>query len=262
MKPELIVSDWNGTLMTDRDDKAVLKQIGMDELKHALKTLRFGRVRELARTKKRLEEMTDKYRDDPESQARLLMETYKLYFLEVIDGLPLSRMLKSVRRYASKAVDRLDPAFDELLMANKDHITTMILTSALYDGVCEVTRRRGASLSVSGSGFGITKGRLTGLELRNYDNKHEVLENIVELRNYDNKREALENSVSHIKPPERVVYMGDDFRDEQCAGVADTFVVAPLATDDFRQHMASTYGGKVRTPGRKPKEVYNALTMD
>ena len=34
MKPSLVVSDWNGTLITDEDDGAVLKQIGMDEFKH------------------------------------------------------------------------------------------------------------------------------------------------------------------------------------------------------------------------------------
>lgn len=269
MKPKLIVSDWNGTLITDVDDKPVLKQIAMDELKYAAKHLKLGRIWQLAQTKKKLEAMVKQYRDDPQSQAELLRKTFELYNAQVIDGIPMKRIDRSVGVYADTAVERLDRfALGELLVI--DSIMKYILTSAYEGGVNECLRKfafpEGKEYfwtpmermpNVSGS---IMEAVNATDEL---DRSLQKVAKGLRIRNYDDKKTrfldiCLKLSVS----PESTVYMGDDFRDEPCAEVAKIFVVAPLASYEYRQHMASKYGSKVRTPGRANREVYKALMMD
>jgi len=259
MTPKLVVSDWNGTLITDKDDKPMLKQIGMDELAYCAKRpWRWGRAWNLAMLKGKLEKLVAQYRDDPWSQAELLRATFDLYSSEVIRGTPMSRIYSSTNRYASNAVTRLDPAFNEFCDVAP---ASFILTSALELGVVEVTNKSGrmgftpdnhircvrGSRIVSYMAYGARDVAADGILLENYDDKAEVLSDIL-------TKESIR--------PESAVFMGDDFRDEPCAEIVGRFVVAPLAPDAYRQHMASKYGSKVRTPGRAKGEVYKALTRD
>ncbi|MFH1420837.1 MAG: hypothetical protein ABIG30_02610 [Candidatus Aenigmatarchaeota archaeon] len=265
MKPELIVSDWNGTLITDLDDKAVLKQIGMDELKHsALRPRRWGRVKHLFDTKKQLETLVAKYRSDRQAKGDLLRDTLEIYNREVIDGMPMRRISISLDRYAAKAVERLDAAFLEFCDAANCLQEASILTSAYESGVRAVVHIAGhrypnslflkQPLFISGSVMLTTDWTgdvAKGLELRNYHDKTEPLLALLTGTCYTPRTR-----------PEAVVYMGDDYRDEPCAEIVGRFVVAPLATDEYRQHMAQRFGSKVRTPSRIYGEVYKALTMD
>jgi hypothetical protein len=259
MKPDLIISGWNGTLITDMDDKPVLKQIAMDELAHAAKRpWLWGRAAQLANTKFKLDRMVKDYRDDPQSQADLLRATYALYNSDVINGIPMRRIRASVDRYADKAVDRLDPAFDEFCEAAR-YIQARMLTSALDDGARAVMGKKKEWGGVRFRNF-----HLYGSQIIRNDSVAES----IDLRNYDDKAESLIGIVENIaldrkdrhEPLPVSVYLGDDFRDEPCAELVHRFVVAPLAADEYRQHMASKYGNKVRTPGRF--EVFKALTMD
>ncbi len=251
MKPELIVSDWNRTLIEDTDDKPVLKQIAMDELGHCGKRpWLWDRVVKLYMTKKKLEKMTAQYSDDPESQAELLRATYELYNTRVLDGMPLERIGRSVKKYGTGARDRLDEeTLDGLICCKQSGIVTGILTSAFHDGVVATLGKLVAEHDFAFIYASMMKnnpdGTAKGIELQNYDNKPETLKKILDKAKAD---------------PKKVVYMGDDFRDELCAELVGRFVVPPLATDEFRQHMTSKYGDKVRRP--EEFKVYDALTMD
>src|SRR3990172_565021 len=124
---------------------------------------------------------------------------------------------------------------------------TVIITVALDDGVHKVAGNGGnLFLLVDGSSIKHEDGIATGFEMRNYNDKHIELGR--QIRN-----------PKLVKPGQKTVYMGDDFRDAPCAEVADIFVVAPLAKDDYRQLMACKYGSKVRTPSRRRGDVYKAL---
>ncbi|MBM3303498.1 MAG: hypothetical protein FJY76_00220 [Candidatus Aenigmarchaeota archaeon] len=255
MKPRLIVSDWNGTLISDRDDKPVLKQMAMDELKHCAKRpWLWGRVMRLAMLRGRMEGMVAQYRDDPQSQAELLRATYELFNTEVIDGIPMERIDESIRRYAEKALFRLDGAFYEVFGAGADLPAPVeILTSALQPAVTSVVQS-GLSTRKYGS-FNINGSRINK-RIRIKD--HSITAGGIELRNYDDKADRL-RELGRFNDHD-IVYMGDDMRDATCATVADIFVVSPLATDEFRQHMSKKYGCMVRTPAGTPGEVYKALT--
>jgi hypothetical protein len=163
-----------------------------------------------------------------------------------------TKILNSLHEYASGAVKRLDPAFYELCRALEGEVLAVIMTTALDDGVHEVALRAETNkpiLLVDGSRIEYKKGIATGFEMRNYNDKHVNLE------------KNLTNDML-VSSGERTVFMGNDFRDEPCAELVDIFVVAPLATDEYRQRMASKYGTKVRTPSAKKGEVYKALILD
>lgn len=251
MKSELIVSDWNRTLIEDTDDKPVLKQIAMDELRRCGKRpWLWGRVAKLYMTKRKLERMTAEYSDDPESQAELLRATYELYNTRVLDGMPLERIGRSVKEYGTEARERLDEqTFSDLVCCKQSGIGIVILTSAFHDGVVATLGKQTAEHDFDFIYASMMKknpdGTAKGIELHNYDNKPETLKKILDKTKAD---------------PKKVVYMGNDFRDEHCAELVGRFVVPPLATDEFRQHMASKYGDKVRRP--EGFKVYDALTMD
>jgi len=262
MKPELIVSDWNGTLITDMDDKPVLKQIGIDELAYCAKRLwLWGRAWNLAILKGRLEKMAAQYRDDPQSQAELLHATYDLFNREVINGMPMDRVVCSVDRYAEGAARRLDTAFYEMLEARRSlHVPAGIHTAAYRLGVM-------ATLNIiAPSSRTDSRSRVSWVSgsTMETDKTGDIARRIL-LKNHDNKRDGLVEYAKQMKLEgllENAVYMGDDFRDEPCADVVGRFVVAPLALEEYRQHMASKYGAKVRTPSRKRGDVYKALAMD
>ena len=258
MKPQLIVSDWNGTLIADRDDKPLLKQIGMDELAYCAKRpWRWGRAWNLAMLKGKLEATTTQYRDDPQSQTELLRATFDLYSSEVIRDTPMPRIYSSINRYASNAVTRLDPAFNEFC----DATPALILTSALDLGVVEVTNKSGRMGFTPDNHIRCVRGSRIVSHMA-YEARDVTAVSIL-LENYDDKAEVLSEMLAKESiSPESAVFMGDDFRDEPCAEIVGRFVVAPLAPDAYRQHMARTYGNKVRTPGRAKGEVYKTLTLD
>ncbi|MBL7206563.1 MAG: hypothetical protein ISS36_03120 [Candidatus Aenigmarchaeota archaeon] len=242
----IFFSDWSGTLTTEKDDKAVLKQMAMDELVYSFKSCEFRKFFRLLLLKRNLEKLVEQYRDDPQSQEVLLRRTYELFNRNVISGVPINRIAESVEKYATRAVDKLDTSIDEIQeLVTGDMFS--ILTSALDLGVRAVLRKK----------FGKRCGNLLvyGSWLEN--DGHEA--HRVDLRNYSNRAKVLLD-LSGYSVGDACVYMGNDFRDEPCAEFADIFVVPPLATDEFRQRMASTYGHKVRTPARG--EVYKALTQD
>lgn len=167
---------------------------------------------------------------------------------------------ESAKRYAEQAVTRLDRAFDEL--CGIQDIPIFILTPAYDEGIQAV----------------IKKKRAAGLQL----NVHGIFCNTTEFTDYDHKffkkvgyrhsgsqspRSELQRLTSPVNfrnyyspDKENVIYIGGTKYEEPCVQEVGRFVVAPMAGDEFKQHMSSTYGKKVRTPARG--ELVKAIVMD
>ena len=255
---DMIFSDWDGSLIKNDDDASLLGTIWFYEMLHTLpRPWLKGRRKQLLSAKKHLKEMRTRYKESPQTGDDIIKESYALYGREVLSGIPMDRVINSARKYGSRAVRRLDEAFEELWEAAGEKSQIVILTAALEDGVCQVlTSKRIKSLKKMGprpyvcidGSLIIQNGWVArDIGLRNYDGKAERMKQIID--------------AERIRPG-KIIYMGNDYRDEPCAGIADRFVVAPLGTGEFKQHMASKYGSNVRTPSSRPGEVYKALTMD
>jgi hypothetical protein len=140
-----------------------------------------------------------------------------------------------------------------------------VLTSAFDEGVAAVIGRKMGVGEIVPPADWMAKGydlTVLGSPIDYEDS----LANSVDLYYYNGteKGAGICTVLGHMDAPqprrEEIVYMGNDERDEPVIGDVGRFVVAPMAADDFKQHMAGKYGSKVRVPERW--EVYMALTSD
>lgn len=229
MTTSAIICDWNGTLIDQRDESPVFRQIAVDLFWRSI-PCHINRVARLLKTRKELEVLYRQKRQ--EAEFDYVVELYKIFNDRVIKSLPVSFIHRSVEKYAGKpqTLQKLD--FRVLRPVTAHHragITTGILSAGYVYGIQAILKSAGYSDSfdfLEANGLKESGGRAIGLELNIYKNKGQVLLRLLRDRNIDAKR---------------VVYIGDSPDDAGCFELAGYPIVAFLASEALKEEFARKY---------------------
>ena len=236
MPVDLIVSDWNGTLLDQPDDEAFNRRLAYAKVGAAVRAALRGRVwrlRDVAaavRTKRSMERLVAGYR----AGRNTLAELYAVYNLGVVSGLPVPFVEAVADAYARDIAPLADRRMLTALRTAHDHGASIVVLSAAYE--------RGIALTLRACGYD--------------DIVDEVVANVLETdgaaargfttRYREGKAEAFAGLFIERRghDPARIVYMGDGTVDEPIAGLLPPghFVVPLLAADSFRRRMEADHG--------------------
>lgn len=228
-----IIADWNGTLISDRNETPILKNIAVDIAKslfpfHPLKLAR------LFKAQQELNKLYQEKRRDEEFD--FVREMYRIYNEKIIKGAPMSVIRRSVGRYVTKpeVQEKLDFRILKILRKYHDENKTIGVFSAGYaDGIDRI---------LVASGYRDSFDFLVADTLEENDGKASRLL----LKIYKHKAPLLKKMLEDIKiDPDETVYIGDSEDDEGCFQLVRYPVVSFFARDDFKKHCAKTYGAFV-----------------
>ncbi len=229
MAYDTIISDWNGTIIGDRDERAILKTIAVDLFKASI-PLHVVRAARLLAVRAELEDLYQQGRQDGEFD--FVREMFVIYNWRIINGLPISFIHRSVDRYAARreTQHKLDRRILRAIRSRHQRGNTSGILSSGYgygiDRTLAVAGFRGDFDFRIANSFRQDGGRAIEFLLKIYKNKPQLLVRALRHRNLDEKR---------------TVYIGDSEDDEGCFEIAGYPIVAFFATDELKQRCASRY---------------------
>jgi phosphoserine phosphatase len=232
-----VVSDWNGTLIKNKDEAPILKGLGMWILKaaanpfHPIRKYPQCRVFHLLKMKQKLELLYDEKRKDKEFD--FVSEMYKIFNEDVIKGLPVKYIRRFVDNYAGdpNTQSMLDRNIFYPLTIRRNALDKVGILSTGYDlGIARIIKESIYSKNGLRLDFIISNplerknGIAIGFSLANYKKKHEILEKLF-------REGKLE--------PDTCAYIGDSLEDEGCMSLVPYPIVSFYAADEFKQYAAS-----------------------
>jgi len=230
---QAIIADWNGTLILDRNETPILRNIAIDIAKFRFFRRPQDAVR-LFRAQRELTKLNEEQRQD--ENFDFVREMHRIYNEEIIKGIPMSVIRRSVERYAAKpeVQEKVDLRILRLLRKYHDENKTIGVFSAGYaDGIDQILRACGFRSSFDFIFADLLEekdGVASGLLLRIYKHKAPLLEELSKERGFDLKK---------------TVYIGDTADDEGCFQLVKYPVVSFFAADEFKKCCADKYGAFV-----------------
>ena len=229
MAYDTIISDWNGTITKDNDEKAILETIAKDLFKASI-PFHLGRAARLLTVREELETLY--WQGSRDAKFDYATEMFKVYNSHVIYGLPISFIHRSVNRYAARKETqcKLDRRILRPIRSFHERgKTTGILSSGYGYGIDRILStvgfRRCFDFRIANS-IKQEDGRATEFLLKIYKNKHQLLVESLSHRNLDENR---------------TVYIGNSEDDEGCFDVVGHPIVAFFAADELKERWASQY---------------------
>lgn len=229
-KSEILISDWNGTLVEDKDETAIVEFIGRGLLKDSLP---FHPVRflHIIMIKRQLEAL---YRKIEPSSGLYPLETVRQMHQicnSVIKGVEIDSITRRVNLYAAGASRRLDERIlrpiEEMHRRGKK---TGILSIGYGYGIARILFAGGYGEVfdfIEANGLETEGSRVSGLSFR------------------IDKSDWLTEILSHLSvSPDKTIYIGDAGPDEPCFEIVGYPIVSFLATDDFKRHCARKFGAQ------------------
>ncbi len=227
-KSEIIISDWNGTLIEDRDEALIFGFIGRGLVKDSLPfhPLRFLR---LIKAKRQLEALPDGF--------ELLADGYNIETLKqmhqicsrVLQGVEIDSITRRVNLYASDASKRLE---ERMLRPIQE-----MHRQGKQTGILSIGYRYGIGRILSVGGYGEVFDFIEANDLRTKGSKISSLSFRID------KARWLTELLSYLSvSPGKTIYIGDANPDEPCFEMVRYPVVSFLATEDFKQHCARKFG--------------------
>ncbi len=229
MAYDTIISDWNGTIIKDRDERLLLKTIAIDLFKASI-PFHLIRAARLLKVRAELEGLYRQGRQDTEFD--FIREMFIIYNRKIINGLPIFFIHRSVDRYAARreTQHKLDLRILRLLRSCHQGGKTTGILSAGYgygiDRILTVAGFRGCFDFREADSFKQEGRRAVEFPLNIYKNKPQLLLRALRHRNLDEKR---------------TVYIGDSEDDEGCFEIARYPIVAFFATEELKERCASRY---------------------
>lgn len=229
MALEAIVADWNGTLISERNETPILKHIAVDVARslipfHPLK---------LAKLLSAERELTKLYREGRQDEEfDFVSAMYQVYNQKIIDGTPMSVVRKSVERYAKKpeVQEKLDFRILRLLRKYHDENRICGVLSAGYvygiDRILAISGYRDSFDFLFADTMVENGGKASRLLLKIYKHKTLLLKKLLEEKKIDAAKTA---------------YIGDTEDDEGCFKLVKYPVVSFFAPDDFKVRCAQKY---------------------
>ncbi len=227
MPIDAIICDWNGTLIEYRDEKPVLENTARDVFWasfpfHPLKIMRILRAR------RELENLYLRARRGNEFD--FVREMFRVYNEQIINGVPVSVVLRSVESYARKpqTLAKLDQrVLRPIRKCHQTGKTTGILSAGYGHGTERILAAAGYDKDFDFIEADVLKqnsGRAIGFGLDIYKRKPPLLEKLLKDRNIDAKRTA---------------YIGDSEDDEGCFEMVKYPIVSFLAPEELKQRYAA-----------------------
>jgi phosphoglycolate phosphatase-like HAD superfamily hydrolase len=228
MPPDVIIADWNGTLIEYRDERPVLENTARDVFRASIPC----HPRRMARILKARSELEALYRGGQNNDYDFIRELFRIYNERIIEGVPVSLIHRSIEKYARKR--RTQSSLDHRVLrpikeCHSDGKTTGIFSAGYGHGIARI-------LAVAG-----------------YDSHFDFIEADV-LRENGGKAISFGLNIYKRKPPllqrllkektidaGRVAYIGDSEDDEGCFEMVGYPVVAFLAPDELKERFARKY---------------------
>ncbi len=232
MACEVMISDWNGTLIEYRNEMPVLESVAMDAFKasipyHPLRCLSVLKARAQLQALRRQERPDD---------FDLVREMFRVFNQMVIAGLPLAVVTDSFEKYASSpdTQSRLDQRLLRSIKEFHDAGKTTGILSAGYrygiEKILTVAGHRQCFDFCEADEFRHENGRIVEFGLNIYRNKPKLLLRILADRHLDSGQ---------------VAYIGDSEDDEGCLEMVGYPIVAFLAPEEFKNRCSGMYGACV-----------------
>ena len=229
MSPDIIIFDWNGTLIEYPDERPVLENTARDVFRASFPFHPFQMAR-IFRARKELEESYKRGRSNAE--ADFIRALFRVYNERIIKGVPVSVILRSIERYARKRQTQARLEHRVLGPIRECHEagkTTGIFSAGYGYGIEKILAFAGYAECfdfIEADKLKSNRGEAIGFGLDIYKRKPELLRRLLKYRNMD---------------ASKVAYLGDSVDDEGCLETVGHPVVAFLATDELKQKFAQKY---------------------
>lgn len=229
MPPDVIICDWNGTLIEYRDERPVLENTARDVFKASFPfhPLRMARI---FRARRDLEELYKRGRSNAE--ADFIRALFRVYNERIIEGVPVPVILRSIEKYARKRQTQAKLEYRVLRPIRECHQagkTTGIFSAGYGYGIEKILAAAGYAECfdfIEADKLKANRGEAIGFGLNIYKKKPQFLLKLLKDRNID---------------ASRVAYLGDSEDDEGCFEIVGYPVVAFLAPDELKQRFALKY---------------------
>jgi len=232
MPPDVVISDWNGTLIEYRDERPVLENTARDVFKASfpLHPFRMSRILKARRELERL--YLGARREHEEVDFDFIRELFRIYNDRIIKGVPASLILRSIEKYARRQRTQAGlehRALRPIRICHQAGKTTGIFSAGYGHGIERI-------LTIAGYGRDFdfieadtlkedgSKAVEFGLNI--YKRKPALLLKLLEDRKID---------------AGKVAYLGDNEDEEGCFEIVGYPVVAFLATDELKERYARKY---------------------
>ena len=245
MPPDVIICDWNGTLIEYRDERPVLETTARDMFKSSFPfhPLRMARI---LKARRELEELYTKGRG--KAGTDFIRELFRIYNERIIKGVPASWVLSSIEGYARKPQTQAKLEHRMLRPIRVCHRAgkmTGIFSAGYGHGIERILAVAGYAACfdfIEADKLKENKGKAVEFGLNIYKRKPPLLLKLLQEKNID---------------ASKVAYLGDSEDDEGCFEIVGYPVVAFLATDELKQKCALKY--KAFVP-RDEKDLTNFLS--
>lgn len=228
MTCDAIISDWNGTITRDQDERPILESIARDMFRASIPwhPLRMAHI-----LKARKEALHREKCQDADFDS--VIELFRIYNERVIKGLPVSLICRSVEKYVQKPQTRDKLDYRVLRPVAERH------RAGVTAGILSAGYEYGIQRTLKAAGYGDCfdfyeanplkegEGRAIGFELNVYKNKPQHLLKLLRDRNLD---------------ASRVVYLGDSEDDTGCFEIVGHPIVAFLVSEELKKRYAQRYG--------------------
>jgi phosphoglycolate phosphatase-like HAD superfamily hydrolase len=229
MPPDVIICDWNGTLIEYPDERPVLENTARDVFKASFPfhPLRMARI---FRARRELEELYKRGRSNAE--ADFIRALFRVYNERIIEGVPVPVILRSIEKYARKRQTQAKLEYRVLRPIRECHQagkTTGIFSAGYGYGIEKILAAAGYAECfdfIEADKLKANRGEAIGFGLNIYKKKAPLLLKLLQDRNID---------------ASRVAYLGDNEDEEGCFEIVRYPVVAFLAPDELKQRFALKY---------------------
>lgn len=244
MSIDIIICDWNGTLIEYPDERPVLENTARDMFKASFPFHPF-RMARILKARRELEELYRRGRSNAE--ADFIRALFRIYNERIIEGVPASLILRSIEKYARKRQTQAKLEHGVLRPIRECHQagkTTGIFSAGYGYGIERVLAAAGYADCfdfIEADKLKENRGEAIGFGLDIYKRKPQFLLKLLQEKNMD---------------AGKVAYIGDSADDEGCFEIVGYPVAAFLATDELKQKFALKY--KAFVP-KDEKELANYL---
>ncbi|MBM3156249.1 MAG: haloacid dehalogenase-like hydrolase [Chloroflexi bacterium] len=244
MPIDVIICDWNGTLIEYRDEKPVLENTARDVFKASFPFHPFKMVR-ILRARKELEGLYQ--RAQRGNEFDFIREMFRVYNERIIGGTPVATILRSIERYAFKpqTLAKLDHrVLRPVRECHRAGRTAGVFSAGYGHGIGRILVAAGYDKNFDFIEADVLKqnsGRAVGFGLDIYKKKAPLLEKLLRERNID---------------AGKVAYLGDNEDEVGCFEMVKYPIVAFMAADELKQKFARAY--KAFVPGDE-KELASYL---
>lgn len=247
MALQAIISDWNGTIISDRSEMPILKHMAVDIARHLL-PLHPLKLLKIIKVRQELNRLHEEKQQDQDSDY--VREMYQIYNQKIIKGTPMSVIRYSVENYAAGSEVRQKLDYRVLNVLRKYHDENKIcgILSAGFDyGIDRILAAAGYRNSFDfllADKLVENDGKATHLLLRIYRNKGSFLRNLLS---------------EHQINPDKTVYIGDTEDDESCFQLVKYPVISFFAPEEFRQCCTHKYQAFAPKSGEELEEFLKKI---